>query len=56
MKTLKFIPSNEVRENVPNDIAAELVAKGEAVEVHAKYEVLGKRDPVIENRDPKTAK
>lgn len=56
MKNLKMIPSGEFRENVPNDIAAALVSKGEAVEVPAKYDVLGKREPVIENRDPKTAK
>lgn len=55
MKNLKLLPSGELRENVPNDIAAALVSKGEAVELPGHYEVIGKREPVIENRDPKTA-
>ncbi len=56
MKNLKITATGELRENVPNDIAAALVAKGEAVELPGSYDVIGKRDPVIENRDPKTAK
>ena len=56
MKNLKMIPSGEFRENVPNDIAAALVSKGEAVEVSGYYQVIGERKPVISHRDPKGQK
>lgn len=45
-----------ILENVDNAIAADLVVNGRAVEIPAKPEVLGNRDPEAENRDPKPAK
>lgn len=52
MKNLKIKATGEIRGNVPNDIAAALVAKGEAIELPCSYDVIGKREPVVENRDP----
>lgn len=45
-----------VLKDVDNTLAAELVANGRAVEIPAKQEVLGNRDPEPENRDPKPSK
>ena len=53
MKNLRIKSSGEIRENVDNAEAAKLVSSGEAVEVPAKPQLLGHRDPVkVENRDP----
>ena len=67
MKNLKIIQSCLVKgehaeagttlENVDNAIAADLVTQGRAVEVPAKYDVIGDRDPKdVDNRDPKPGK
>ena len=56
MKTLLIKATGVILENVENQKAAQMVSSGEAVEVLAKYAVLGHRDPdskVVENRDPK---
>lgn len=56
MKNLKIKATGEIRENVDNAEAARLVMSGEAEEVAMSFQVLGKREPVIENRDPVVAK
>lgn len=56
MKNLRIKATGEVRGNVDNAEAARLILSGEAVEVPAHYDVIGKREPVVENRDPKPAK
>ena len=66
MKNLKIVedclvkgehtPAGTKLENVDNGLAAELVSCGRAVEIPAKSEVLGNRDPEAENRDPKPSK
>ena len=56
MKTLLITATGIILENVENQKAAQMVSSGEAVEVLAKYAVIGHRDPApktIENRDPK---
>jgi hypothetical protein len=42
-------------DNVDNHIAADLISAGRAVERYVPHDVIGTRDPVVENRDPAPA-
>jgi len=52
----EHVAENSVVENVPNEIAAELIVAGRAEVIPIKGKNIIVPDPVAENRDPKPAK
>jgi hypothetical protein len=51
----KHVDENSIVENVPNEIAAELIVAGRAEVVPNQGSKIIVPDPVVENRDPKPA-